>query len=99
MGASAVEMPFLNGEVGGISKHVPTVEKEGCAISDESHVFRMFLVFIFILIFYTVCGDVIHCFEAAGENDVCDVCVYICMYMCTRTALDMYTLHVRASFG
>ena len=50
-------------------------------------------------IFYTVCGDVIHCFEAAGENDVCDVCVYICMCMYTCTALDMYTLHVRASFG
>ena len=33
----------------------------------------------------------IHCFEAAGESDVCDVCVYICMYMYTRTALDMYT--------
>ena len=42
-------MPFLNGEVGGISKHVPTVEKEGCAISDESHVFRMFLVFFFFV--------------------------------------------------
>ena len=49
--------------------------------------------------FYTVCGDVIHCFEAAGENDVCDVCVYICMCMYACTALDMYTLHVRASFG
>ena len=53
----------------------------------------------FLFFFNTVCGDVIHCFEAAGENDVCDVCVYICMYMYTRTALDMYTLHVRASFG
>ena len=47
----------------------------------------MFLVFFC----YTVCGDLIHCFEAAGESDVCDVCVYICMYMYTRTALDMYT--------
>ena len=47
-------------------------------MSDESHVFRMFLVFIF---FYTVCGDVIHCFEAAGENDVCDVCVYMYVYV------------------
>ena len=53
----------------------------------------------FLFFFNTVCSDVIHCFEAAGENDVCDVCVYICMYMYTRTAWDMYTLHVRASFG
>ena len=56
----------------------------------------MFLVFNF---FYTVCGDVIHCFEATGENDVCNVRVYICMCMYARTAVDMYTLHVRASFG
>ena len=41
-----------------------------------SHMFPDVPRFIF---FYTVCGDVIHCFEAAGENDVCDVCVYICM--------------------
>ena len=89
-------MPFLNGEVGGISKHVPTVEKEGCASSDESHVSgcSSFLIF-----FYTVCGDVIHCFEAAGENGVYDVCVYICMCMYACTVLDMYTLHVHASFG
>ena len=91
-------MPFLNGEVGGISKHVPTVEKEGCAIPDESPVFGC-SSFLFYFNCYTVCGDAIHCFEAAGENDVCDVCVYICMYMCTRTALDVYTLHVRSPFG
>ena len=64
-----------------------------------SHLFSDVPRFYFILICYTVCGDVIHCFEAAGENDVCDVCVYICMYMCTHTALDMYTLHVRSPFG
>ena len=28
-------MPFLIGEVGGISKHVPTVQKEGRARSGE----------------------------------------------------------------
>ena len=59
----------------------------------------MFLIFNFIFIFYTVCGDVIHYFEATGENDVCNVRVYICMGMYARTAVDMYTLHVRASFG
>ena len=32
-------MPFLIGEVGGISKHVPTVQKEGRARSGEQQLF------------------------------------------------------------
>ena len=45
-------MPFLNGEVGGISKHVPTVEKEGCAIPVESPVFGC-SSFLFLFYFVT----------------------------------------------
>ena len=37
----------------------------------------------FNFFFYTVCGDVIHCFEATGENDVCNVRVYMYGYVCT----------------
>ena len=54
-------MPFLIGEVGGISKHVPTVQKEGRARSGEQHFFWC-SSFDFFFIF-TVYGDSIHCFE------------------------------------
>ena len=37
-------MPFLIGEVGGISKHVPTVQKEGRARSGEQQFFLVFLI-------------------------------------------------------
>ena len=56
----------------------PQLKKEGCASSDESHVSgcSSFLIF-----FYTVCGDVSQCFEATGENDVCNVRVYVWVYI------------------
>ena len=79
-------MPFLIGEVGGISKHVPTVQKEGRASSGEQHVFDVphLISFIHGLRRFD------SLFRISGENDVCDVCMYICTYICTRTFLYEY---------
>ena len=41
-------MPFLIGEVGGISKHVPTVQKEGRARSGEQQLFGVTHLIFFI---------------------------------------------------
>ena len=79
-------MPFLKGEVGGISKHVPTVQKESRASSCEQHVFDVPHLFFFIHGLRRFDS----LFRASGENDVCDVCMYICIYIYTRTCLYGY---------
>ena len=53
-------MPFLIGEVGGISKHVPTVQKEGRARSGEQQLFGVTHLNFFYI---KVHGDSIHCFD------------------------------------
>ena len=74
-------MPFLNGEVGGISKHVPTVEKEGCASSDESHVSgcSSFLIFLHGL---RRCDSLFRsCWRERRLRRMCvHMYVYVCMY-------------------
>ena len=62
-------MPFLIGEVGGISKHVPTVQKEGRARSGEQQLFG-----VTHLNFFSYHGSrrFDSLFRFSGENDVCD---------------------------
>ena len=66
-------MPFLIGEVGGISKHVPTVQKEGRARSGERHVFGVPHLFFFIHGLRRFDS----LFRISGENDVCDTSPFL----------------------
>ena len=83
-------MPFLNGEVGGISKHVPTVEKEGCASSDESHAPRCssFLIFNFFLHGLRRCDSLFR--SNRRERRLRRTCVYMYGYICTYCCGHVY---------
>ena len=61
-------MPFLIGEVGGISKHVPTVQKEGRARSGEQQLFGV----THLNFLYQGSRRFDSLFRFSGENDVCD---------------------------
>ena len=80
-------MPFLNGEVGGISKHVPAVQKE--------RVVRVLVSNIFFgvphLFFIHGLRRFVSLFRASGENDVCDVCMYMYIYIHTCLLVRVYT--------
>ena len=88
-------MPFLIGEVGGISKHVPTVQKEGRASSGEQHVFDVPHLISFL---FTVYGDSIHCFEfLARTTFAMYVCIYVHIYVHVLACTSIY-VHVVGSF-
>ena len=82
-------MPFLNGEVGGISKHVPTVEKEGCAIPDESPVFgcSSFLFLFYFVTRFAAMRFIVSkllartTFAMYVYTSVC-ICVHVLLWMC-----------------
>ena len=66
-------MPFLIGEVGGISKHVPTVQKEGRARSGEQQFFGV----PHLNFSYHGSRRFDSLFQFSGENDVCDTSPFL----------------------
>ena len=64
----------------------PQSKKEGRASSGEQHVFDV----PHLIFFIHGLRRFDSLFRVSGENDVCDVCMYICIYIYIRTRTCLY---------
>ena len=87
-------MPFLNGEVGGISKHVPAVQKERVVRVLVSNIFLVSLIYFFYSRFAAI-RFIVSSFWR--ERRLRRMYVYVYIYTHVLACTSIY-VHVVGSF-